>query len=100
MTHSGRSVRAAATRANAVDRGQRAVDVLAKTLVAGREGEALLLETHRRRADRDAALVLDHHLIRPHSIRGSICCSKKWKCLATFLVSFKKPNVPDIEPYK
>ena len=49
----------------AVDGGQRAIGVLAEILVARRveqvEGEAGMLEAHHRRADRDAALLLDVH---------------------------------------
>jgi hypothetical protein len=53
-----------------VDRGQGAVGVLAEILVARRveqvEGEPLMLKAHHRRGDRDAALALDRHPIRPH----------------------------------
>ena len=52
----------------AVDRGQRAIGVLAEILVAGRveqiEDAAIMLEGHHRRADRDAALALDRHPVR------------------------------------
>jgi hypothetical protein len=41
-----------------------------KILVARRvqevEGESLILEAHHRRGDRDAALALDRHPVRPH----------------------------------
>ncbi len=54
----------------AVDRGQRAVGVLAEILVARCveqvKGEPLMLEAHHRRGDRDAALALDRHPIRAH----------------------------------
>jgi hypothetical protein len=53
-----------------VDRGQRAVGVLAEILVARRveqvEGEPLMLEAHYRRGDRDPAFALDRHPIRAH----------------------------------
>src|SRR5439155_2912008 len=52
----------------AVDRGQRAIGVLAEILVAGRVQQivdaAVMLEGHHRRADRDAALALDRHPVR------------------------------------
>ena len=51
-----------------VDRGQRAVGVLAEVLVARRveqvEGAAVILEGHHRGGDRDAALLLDLHPVR------------------------------------
>ena len=52
----------------AVDGGQGAIGVLAEILVARRveqvEGQAVMLEAHHRRADRDAALLLDLHPVR------------------------------------
>ncbi len=49
----------------AVHRGQRAIGVLAEILVARRveqvEDDAVMLEGHHRRTDRDAALALDRH---------------------------------------
>ena len=51
-----------------IDRGQRAVGVLAEVLVARRveqvEGAAAILEGHHRGRDRDAALLLDLHPVR------------------------------------
>jgi hypothetical protein len=52
------------------DRGQGAARVLAEILVTRRvervEGEALVLEAHHGRGDRDAALALDRHPIRAY----------------------------------
>ena len=62
----------------AVDGGQRAISVLAEILMARRieqvEGEAVMLEAHHRRADRDAALLLDLHPVgaRPAAIAARL----------------------------
>src|ERR1044071_2060354 len=54
-----------------IDRSQRAIGVLTKILVAWCveqvEDEAVMLEGHDRRADRNAAFALDRHPVRPRS---------------------------------